>query len=103
MLEGKNIDNTHPAELKRLENQEIENSIKSNKKKIEFSIVSIFFFLFVSGTIIINPEIISPYFAIATGFISLIFVGATFVFREHLKTDRIAQKMLHLFYEHNNL
>ncbi|MDG1476654.1 MAG: hypothetical protein P8Q14_05880, partial [Vicingaceae bacterium] len=72
-LDGRNIDNTHPEKLKRLEREEIENRILFYRKKKEFCGVSAAFFLFVSILILMNTEIMNLYFSIVPATISLIF------------------------------
>lgn len=102
-LEERNIDNTHPAELKRIQRKEIDDNIIIHKRRIEFTMVSATFFLLVGAIILLNPNVINSYFAIIPSVISLIFIAATFIFREHLKTEKIARRMLELFYKHYNL
>lgn len=101
-LEGKNIDNTHPAELKRLEREEINSRIKSHKKRIEFSLVNSIFFLFASY-VIINSQVINPYIFIFTLIAFVVSTIAFFIFREHLKTEKIGQRMLEMFYKHYDM
>lgn len=102
-LKNRNIDNTHPALLKRLEREEIENRILSYRKKKQFSAVSGAFFLFIGVMVLLNSEIINPYFAIVPGVIALVFGLLCFIYKDRILTEIITRGMLELFYKHHNL
>lgn len=97
------IENTHPAEIKRVQRKEIQDRIDGLKGRVTFSIVNLLLFLFVGVTILMMPNTLSSYYAIIPGVISLVFIVLTIVFIEHIKTEKITQRMLELFYEQNNL
>ncbi len=100
--EERNIDNTHPSELKRIQRKEIQDNIDSCKKKMEFSIVSAAFFLFIMLMVIINQSLIN-YLAIIPGAIAIVFAVKAEFSHEKLKTERVSQRMLELFFKENNL
>lgn len=101
-LEDRNIENTHPAELKRIQRKEIQVSIESYKKKIEFALVNVTFFLFIIVMMFLNQSF-NNYFIIIPGVIAMAFSVRAELYHENLKSERTSQRMLELFYKENNL
>lgn len=102
-LDGRNIDNTHPAELKRLQQEEIDDKIESLKRKVKFCAVNAIFFAFIGVMVLLNLRIINPYFAIIPGVIALVFGLLFILYRDYILQERLAKIMLDLFYKHYDL
>jgi len=100
--EERNIENTHPAELKRIQRKEVQDNIDSCKRKMEFSLISTAFFLFVMVMVLANQVLVN-YIAIVPGVIAIVFAVKSEFSHEELKSERISQRMLELFFEENNL
>jgi len=95
-LEGKTVDNTHPAELKRLHNEKSDMAIEGLQKKKEFSIVSFIFFMLVSIVMYVKPVIFSAETSIVPSVIAFAFSLAVIAFELCIKDGLRRKRMTNL-------
>ena len=101
--EVRDITNTHPAILKREDFAKIDVEINMHREKVKFSIISAIFFLFISGMIVFNYEIVSPYFAIIPILVLVIFVFRAILCHEDFEDAKINRRVVELFFEENDI
>jgi len=95
-LEDRNIENTHPAELKRLYNEKHDKTINSLTKKKEFSLVSLVFFLLVAILLFVKPIIFDATIAIVPTVIACAFSVAAIVCTLYIKEELMQRKITNL-------
>jgi len=95
-LEDRNVDNTHPAELKRLYNEKHDKVINKFRSRKEFSIVSSIFFLFVAFFLYAKPILFDSHAAIVPAVIAVAFSMAIIIFNLYIKDELMQRKITNL-------
>jgi len=101
-LTAEQVDSMSNFEIKEFQRSESNDKINSQKKKVEFALVSALFFLLCASFLYANP-ILSAYISIAPLVVSIAFSIKAGVSHENLKLERASRSMLESFYEDNEL